>query len=96
MHYLLRYQTAPDYLARRPAFREEHLKLARAAVARGDLLLAGAVGEPITGAVLLFDADSPAAAGAFAARRSYVLNGLVATWDVVPWHTVVGRLVPPV
>ena len=27
-HYLLTYHLAPDYLERRPAFREEHLALA--------------------------------------------------------------------
>jgi uncharacterized protein YciI len=95
MHYLLRYRTAPDYVERRTAFRAEHLRRAREAVARGDLLLGGAVGEPIDAALLLFDIESPAAAEAFARADPYVVNGLVTSWDVAPWHTVVGRLLPP-
>ena len=42
-HFLLTYTLAPDYLARRPGFRAEHLGLAQAAVAGGDLVLGGAV-----------------------------------------------------
>ena len=35
MHYLLFYETAPDYLARRPQFRAAHLALAWQAHERG-------------------------------------------------------------
>ena len=58
MHYLLIYELAPDYLARRPQFRTAHLTLAWQAAERGDLLLAGAVGDPLEGAILLFSAES--------------------------------------
>ena len=40
-HFLLRYDLASDYLARRSEFRDQHLKLAWAASGRGDLLLGG-------------------------------------------------------
>jgi hypothetical protein len=90
MHYLLFYETAPDYLARRPTYRAEHLALAWQAHERGELLLAGAVGDPIDGAVLLFQGDSPAAAEAFARNDPYVKNGLIKRWHVQPWTTVVG------
>ncbi len=46
-HWLLSYELAPDYLARRARFRDEHLALAWAAADRGELLLAGAAGDPI-------------------------------------------------
>ncbi|NIJ21343.1 hypothetical protein FHS95_003046 [Sphingomonas naasensis] len=88
MHYLLRYTLAADYLDRRPAFRDVHLARAWAAVERGELLLGGAVGDPVESALLLFtDAE---AARAFAAADPYVTKGLVTQWHVVPWHTVVG------
>ncbi len=90
MHYLLAYELADDYLARREAFRAEHLKLAWDAVERGELLLAGAAGEPIDSALLLFTIDSPAAAEAFAKADPYVTNGIVKGWTVRKWHTVVG------
>jgi uncharacterized protein len=90
MHYLLLYETAPDYLERRGAFRAEHLGLAWQAHARGELLLAGALAEPVDGAVFLFQGASPAVAEAFAAADPYVKNGLVTSWRVRPWTTVVG------
>ena len=90
MHYLLMYETAPDYLERRPAFRAEHLALAWQAHARGELVLAGALAEPVDGAVFLFQGASPAVAEAFAAADPYVKNGLVKSWRVRAWTTVVG------
>jgi uncharacterized protein YciI len=90
MHYLLFYDVAPDYVDRRAAHRAEHVALARAAHARGDLLLAGALADPVDGAVLLFAGDGPAAAEAFAAADPYVRHGLVTAWRVRPWTTVVG------
>lgn len=87
-HFLLTYDLAPDYLARRPAFRDAHLALAWAAADRGALLLGGAVGDPVESALLLFkDAE---AAHAFARADPYVANGLVTAWRVLPWATVVG------
>ncbi len=91
MHYLLIYDAAPGYLERRAAFRAEHLGLAWEAAARGDLILGGALEDPVDGAVLLFEGDSPRAADAFAAADPYVRNGLVARWRVRPWRTVVGE-----
>ncbi len=90
MHYLLIYDVADDYLERRAAFRGEHLALAWAAHERGELVLGGALADPVDTAVLLFTGDSPAAAEAFVAADPYVRNGLVKRWRVRPWTTVVG------
>ena len=89
-HYLLQYDLAPDYLERRPQFRNEHLALAWQAHERGELVLAGALAEPIDGAVFLFRGESPAVAEVFARADPYVRNGLVTSWRVRPWTTVVG------
>ena len=91
MHYLLIYDLAPDYLERRGEFRNEHLKLAWDASARGELVLGGALADPVDNAVLLFKGDSPSAAERFVAADPYVKNGLVARWRVRPWTTVVGE-----
>jgi uncharacterized protein len=91
MHYLLMYELCDDYLERRPAWRDEHLKLAWAAAGRGDLLLGGALDEPADTAVLLFKGDTPAAAEAFVQADPYVREGLVKRWRVRPWRTVVGE-----
>jgi uncharacterized protein YciI len=90
VHYLLIYDTVPDYAERRVPLRPAHLAHARAAVARGDLVLGGALANPVDGAVLLFVGDTPAVAEAFAATDPYVVNGLVRTWRVREWVTVVG------
>ena len=92
MHYLLTYELADDYLQRRGEFRDEHLKLAWDAVERGELLLAGAAGEPIDVAQLVFTIDAPDIAEAFAATDPYVRHGLVKRWTVRKWHTVVGEM----
>ncbi len=91
MHYLLFYDLSPDYITRRTAFRSEHLNLAWEAHARGELILGGALADPIDGAVLLFRGDSPRAAEAFAAADPYIKQGLVTRWRVRPWTTVVGE-----
>jgi len=89
-HFVLFYDTAPDYLARRPSHRAEHLELARAAWRRGELVLAGALAEPADGAMLLFKGESDARARAFAAADPYVQSGLVVAWRVREWTTVIG------
>lgn len=91
MHWFLWYELAPDYLQKRATFRAEHLGLAWQAVERGELVLGGAVGDPVDAALLLFQGDSPAAAERFARADPYVRNGLVARWRVRPWTTVVGQ-----
>jgi uncharacterized protein len=91
MHYLLIYELKPDYLERRGAFRTEHLEMAWKAANNGDLLLGGALQNPTDQAVLLFEGDTPDAAEEFAKNDPYVKNGLVKSWSVRPWTTVVGE-----
>jgi hypothetical protein len=91
MHYLLFYEVAPDYLERRATHRDAHLALAWAAHARGELVLGGALANPVDGAVLLFQGDSPAVVERFVAADPYVHHGLVVSWRIRPWTTVVGE-----
>jgi uncharacterized protein YciI len=91
MHYVLMYDLSSDYLDRRGEFRNEHLKLAWEAEGRGELVLAGAFAEPADQSVLIFQGDSPDAAEHFAQADPYVKNGLVKSWRVRPWTTVIGK-----
>jgi uncharacterized protein YciI len=91
VHYLLIYDVVPDYVTRRVPLRAAHIRHARAAEARGDLVLGGALAHPADGAILLFRGHSPEAAEAFAAADPYVVHGLVTNWRVREWTTVVGR-----
>ena len=88
---MLIYELVDDYLERRGALREEHLRRAWAAQEGGGLVLAGALTDPVDRAILLFVGDSPAAAEQFAAADPYVRHGLVTHWSVRPWATVVGE-----
>lgn len=90
-HYLLSYETSADYLEKRVLFRAAHLELAWQAAERGELLLGGAVGNPIESALLLFKVADPAIIEAFAQADPYVQNGLVTRYRIHPWHTVVGE-----
>jgi len=85
---VLIYDLVDDYLERRPALREDHLTLARAAHERGELLLAGALADPYDRALLIFAGDGPGAAEAFAAADPYVAAGLVTSWTVRQWNEV--------
>lgn len=91
-HYLLIYDLADDYLSRRGEFRGVHLKMAWDAHAKGDLVLGGALGEPVDRAILMFKGESAKVAEDFAKEDPYVTNGLVKAWTVRPWMTVVGDL----
>ncbi len=55
MHYLLFYDVVEGYAERRHAFRAAHLAHARRAVERGELVLGGALANPLRAA----DADKP-------------------------------------
>jgi len=92
MHYLLFYEVVDQYADRRVPFRAAHLAYAKQAVARGELVLGGAFANPVDGTVLLFKGSAPAVAENFAKSDPYVLNGLVTTWRVREWTTVVGDL----
>ncbi|HWF04266.1 MAG TPA: YciI-like protein [Candidatus Angelobacter sp.] len=90
MHYVLLYEVRDDYVEKRGQFRELHLKHARAAYDRGELILGGALADPIDGAMLIFRGPTADAAEAFAKVDPYVTNGLVTTWRVRKWSTVIG------
>lgn len=91
-HFLLIYNYAPDYMDKRAAVRPAHLELARASVARDELQLGGAVpqDDPPFG-LLLFKGESAAVAEQFARADPYVSQGVVTSWRVREWITVVGE-----
>ena len=86
-HYILFYDLVEDYVTRRGPLREQHLMLLRAAQQRGEVALAGALANPVDGAVLVF--RSKETAEAFAQADPYVKNGLITAWRVREWTAVV-------
>ncbi|TCP31400.1 YciI-like protein [Sphingomonas sp. BK235] len=89
-HYVLLMEFSEDYEARRPQFRDDHLTKAWAAVERGELVLAGALTEPLDTGLILFKAETPEPVERFAAADPYINNGLVRSWHIREWATVVG------
>jgi uncharacterized protein YciI len=90
IHYLLIYELADDYMQRRGEDGGEHVQLLKEAQARGELMIGGALIEPVDQGLYLFKGDSPAVAEQFAQRDSYVRRGLVKSWKVRRWMTVAG------
>lgn len=90
-YYVLEYETGENYATRRMPYRTEHLGLVSAAHARGDIVMGGALGDPPDGAMIVFRADSPAVAEAFARVDPYVTSGVVIRWTVRLWNVVIGQ-----
>lgn len=90
MTYVLLYDVVDDMVNKRAPYRAEHLQLIKEAHERGEIVMAGAVGDPVDGAVLVFRSDSPAVAEKFVMADPYVKNGLVTRWKVKPWTLVAG------
>jgi uncharacterized protein YciI len=90
MHYILFYECVENFLERRAPYRSEHLVAAQAAHARGELVMAGALAEPVDRAVLVFKVDDPQIIEVFVRADPYVLNGLVTSWQIRPWTVVIG------
>jgi uncharacterized protein YciI len=95
-HLLLEYQLVEDYVERRAQYRQDHLSLAREAHGRGELVLAGALRDPVDRALLVWATDDPSVVETFVGSDPYVRNGLVTSWSIRPWTVVVGEGAVPV
>lgn len=89
-HYVLILNFSDSYETRRAEFRDTHLTRAWAAADRGELILAGALTDPLDTGLILFKGDGPGVVERFVADDPYVANGLVREWRIREWATVVG------
>lgn len=92
MDFILFYDVTADYPVRRGEFRAAHLALAWEYADRGELLLGGALDEPVDASVLIFRCASRETVEQFVSRDPYVAHGLVKSWRVRPYRTVVGTV----
>jgi uncharacterized protein YciI len=83
------YELVDGFADKRAPWRGDHLVRIAEARDRGDLLMAGPLSEPLDTAILVF-ADKPGVAEEFARTDPYVTNGVVKSWHVRKWMTVVG------
>ena len=89
-YFALLYDVVDDFVARRAIHRTEHLRLASEAHVRGELVLVGALGEPVDRALLVFRVTDRGVVERFVARDPYVTSGLVTQWTIEPWAVVIG------
>jgi len=90
VYFILQYDYVENAVEKRAPFREGHLAIARAAHARGEIVLAGALADPVDGAVFVFRVEDREAVERFAREDPYVRNGIVTRWRVRPWTVVIG------
>lgn len=91
MYYILFYDVADDFMEKRAPFRSAHLDKVLKAHERGELVMAGALADPVDGAVLVFRGSSADVAEEFAKSDPYVANGIVTGWRVRKWTVTVGE-----
>jgi uncharacterized protein YciI len=89
-YFVLSYEVVDDFANKRTPFRPAHLKEVRDAHERGELVMAGALGEPAE-AMLIFRTNDRSAAENFATNDPYVKSGIVKKWTIRPWTVVVGQ-----
>ena len=95
MHYILFYDVVDGFVDKRVQYRSLHLDHVRKAHERGELVLAGALADPVDGAVLVFNGSSRETVETFARTDPYVTHGLVTRWWVRKWMTVIGEGATP-
>lgn len=91
-HFILFYEYRADYMEARVPLRPAHMREAFKAIDRGEMVLAGAYADPPDGGALVFRGEARSVAEEFARNDPYVLNGLVTSWRVREWTTVIGDL----
>jgi len=87
-HQVLVYDYVDDILERRAPHREAHLARIDEWIGSGSMLMAGALGDPPTGALFVFGDVAAADIDRYAEADPYVVAGLVTARRVTPWTVV--------
>jgi uncharacterized protein YciI len=89
VYQILFYDYVENVVELRAPHRAGHLELVGQWKADGKVTSGGALGQPPTGAMIVFAVDEAAEVEAFVAEDPYVRNGIVTRHRVVPWTVVV-------
>lgn len=87
-HLVLFYEYVHDILERRAPHRDAHLARIQEWKGDGRIVLAGALGDPPHGAVIVFSGDDPGEVEKFVDGDPYVAAGLVSAHRVEPYAVV--------
>jgi uncharacterized protein YciI len=88
VHHILFYEYVKDILDRRGPYREEHLARISRERERERIVMAGALGDPPSGAAIVFRGAERAEIELFARQDPYVRAGLVSSWRIEVWKLV--------
>ena len=95
MHYILHYEYVDNILEKRQPFRNEHLALLNHYVSKGEVLLGGALCDPVDSSITVFQVKNRSVVEKFVAQDPYVNNGLITNWQIREWNVVVGSCLEP-
>ena len=87
--YVLVYDYVPDILARRAPYRDAHLELLRRLHDAGIVVMAGATGDPVDSALIVFRSADDGPVREFVATDPYGAAGLVSGHRILPWTVAV-------
>jgi uncharacterized protein YciI len=87
-HHLLLYDYVEDVSERRGPYREAHLARIATERERGRIVMAGALGDPPSGAAFALKGVGLEEIEEFVRGDPYVEAGLVTSWRVEPWKLV--------
>jgi len=90
MHYLLHYKYTENFFEKRKPFRDEHLKLAKAAYTKGEMTMAGVFNDPPDSALLIFKGANSSIVEKFVKNDPYVINGIVTQYKIKEWKVALG------
>lgn len=85
---ILVYDYVDDIMERRAPYRADHLAAVAALKRDAKVVAGGALGDPVTGAAIVFSVETEDEVRSFVERDPYVAAGLVTGWRVVPWAVV--------
>jgi uncharacterized protein len=85
VHQLLLYDYVDGMLERRVPYRDAHLERIRVEREAGRIVMSGPLGDPPTGAAIVFRGLGPDQVEGFANADPYVQAGLVTAWRVQRW-----------
>jgi uncharacterized protein YciI len=87
-HHLLLYEYVEDMATRRVPHREAHLAHLRGGLEGGEIVMAGALGDPPTAGAIVFRGVDRQRVEAWADADPYLAAGLIRSRRIEPWTLV--------
>ena len=85
---ILFYDYVADIVERRAPHRPDHLAHVQGYKQDGKVVAGGALGDPVTGAAIVFAVEDEDEVRRFVERDPYIRAELVTDWRIVPWNVV--------